>query len=319
MNKPNRFRWGMLVMLGAAVSLASCNKDDDDNTTPAGNTVNDYLNNTANYSILRGAIERAGWQDSLRNGNFTLFAPTDSAFQRAGITSATGFGGFGVDSIRRILRYHIVPQRLVAADIQTANNTEVTSLGGNRLYVTKTAAGNVFVNGFRVVQADGNADNGVVHGINGVLAPPRGNLAQVAALDTNFTFLRAALLRADSTGTGTLSTALTGNTAYTIFAPTNAAFRSAGYNSVAAINAANRATLGRILSYHVVQGRYFNNDFTNGTLTTVGGNTFNVGVNGSTVNLIGAGNAGSAATVGTYSLANNGLVYAINRVLLPGQ
>lgn len=318
MNKFLRFRWGMLVMLGAAVGLASCNKDDDD-TTPAGNTVNDYLNNTANYSILRGAIERAGWQDSLRNGNFTLFAPTDSAFQRAGITSATGFGGYSPDSLRRILRYHIVPQRLAAADIQTANNTEVTSFGGSRLYVTKTATGTVFVNGYRVVQPDGNADNGVVHGINGVLAPPRGNLAQVAALDSNYTFLRAALLRADSTGSGALSTALTGTSPYTVFAPTNAAFRSAGYNSIEAINAADRATLGRILGYHVVQGRYFTNDFTTGTLTTVGGGTFNVGVNGSNIGLTGAGNGGTAANLGMGMVANNGLVYSIDRVLLPTQ
>lgn len=318
MNKLNRFRWGMIVLLGAAVGLSSCNKDDDDGT-PSGNTINDYLNNTANYSLLRGAVERAGWQDSLRNGNFTLFAPTDSAFQRAGITSATGFGGYGVDSIRRILRYHIVPQRLAAADIQTANNTEVTSLGGNRLYITKTTAGVVYVNGLRVVQADGNAANGVVHGINGVLAPPRGNLGQVAALDSNYTFLRAALARADSSGSGALSRALTGTTAYTVFAPTNAAFRSAGYGSIAAINAADRATLGRILGYHVVQGRYFTNDFTTGTLTTVGGGTFNVGVNGSNIGLTGAGNGGTAATLGAGSIANNGLVYSINRVLLPGQ
>jgi uncharacterized surface protein with fasciclin (FAS1) repeats len=319
MNKINRFRWGMLVMLGAAVSLAGCNKDDDDNTTPAGNTINDHLNNTTNYSLLRGAVERAGWQDSLRNGNFTLFAPTDSAFQRAGITSASGFGNYSTDSIRRILRYHIVPQRLAAADIQTANNTELTSLGGSRLYVTKTAAGAVFVNGYRVVQADGNADNGVVHGINGVLAPPRGNLSQVAALDSNYTFLRAALTRADSSGTGALSTALRGTSPYTVFAPTNAAFRSAGFNSIAAINAADRATLGRILGYHVVQGRYFSNDFTTGTLTTVGGGTFNVGVNGNTIGLTGAGNGGTAATLGQGVLANNGLVYSINRVLLPSQ
>lgn len=319
MNKLIRFRWGMLVLLGAAVSLSSCNKDDDDTTNPTGNTINDYLTNTANYSILRGAVDRAGWQDSLRNGNFTLFAPTDSAFQRAGITTSSGFGGYSTDSIRRILRYHIVPQRLAVADIQTANNTEVTSLGGSRLYITKTTAGAVYVNGLRVVQAGGNADNGVVHGINGVLAPPRGNLSRVAALDSNYSFLLAALRRADSSGSSALSAALSGSSPYTVFAPTNAAFRSAGYNSIAAINVADRTTLGRILGYHVVQGRYFINDFTTGTLTTVGGGTFNVGVNGSTIGVTGAGNGGTAATLGTGAVANNGLVYSINRVLLPAQ
>ncbi len=317
MNKLSRVCWGMLVVLGAVVGLSSCKKNEDNTTPSGGNTVNAFISSDANYTVLKAAVERAGWQDSLSNGNFTLFAPTDSAFRRAGITS--GFSAYSADSLRRILRYHILPTRYSATGFPTASNTELTTLGGSRLYVTRTTAGNVYVNGIQVVRSD-SMGNGIIHGINGVLAPPRGNLSQVIALDTNYSYLRAALARADSSGTGALSMALKGSTAYTVFAPTNAAFRAAGYATTAAINAASRTALARILGYHAVQGRYFGNDFTNGTLTSVGGSTFNVGVNGSTISLTGAGNSGTASRIaGTGTLASNGLIYLIDRVLVPGQ
>jgi|GEM_PF-6339592 len=101
----------------------------------------------------------AGLQDSLRNGNFTLFATTDSVFRRANVTD---FKGFSPDSLRRILRNYIVTTRYLATDIPTANNTELTTLGGGRVYTTKTAAGAAYNNGIPVTKADISADNGVI-------------------------------------------------------------------------------------------------------------------------------------------------------------
>jgi uncharacterized surface protein with fasciclin (FAS1) repeats len=317
MKNLNGIRRGMLVVLGAVVGLSACKKDDNTTTPGGNNTVNDFLTTSTNYTILKAAVDKAGWQDSLRNGSFTLFAPTDSAFLRMGVTSSSGFSNYSADSVRRLLRYHILTTRYPATAFSTTANTEYTTLGGSRVYITRTSGGQVYVNGNRVVRTDSVA-NGIIHGINGVLAYPRGNLSQVLAADTTYSFLRTALMRADSSGTGALSMALKGNSPYTIFAPTNAAFRAAGYNTIGAINAADRTTLGQILAYHAVQGRYFTNDFTNGTLTTVGGSTFNVGVNGSSIGLTGTGNTSATQLSGSGTLANNGLIYSVNQLLLPG-
>ncbi|MCY7350958.1 MAG: fasciclin domain-containing protein [Cytophagaceae bacterium] len=316
----NTLNWGLglSLALGTMVGLGSCNNDDDDQTG-LGNTVNDILTTNAGFSYFRAAVERAGWNDSLRNGNFTLFAPSDSAFMRAGFTSTSRFGGYSADSLRRILRYHIVPTRLALTDITTANNTETTTLGGSRIYVTKTSIGSVFVNGNRVRGTEISASNGIIHTIDGVLTPPVGNLSQAFARDTTYSFLVAAATRAGR-GSAALTAALTGTTPYTVFAPTNAAFRAAGYGSLVAINRADSTVLGRILLYHVIPGRVFSSDFINGSVTTVGGGTFNVGLLGGNVSVTGTGNGTNAARVTRSNLlTSNGIIHTIDRLLLPTQ
>gem|GEM_PF-6363883 len=65
-----------------------------------------------------------------------------------------------------------------------------------------------------------------------------GNLSQLAARDTSYSLLAAAVTRA-STNNPALGSALTGTSPYTVFAPTNAAFRAAGYGSASAISSAD--------------------------------------------------------------------------------
>lgn len=308
--------FGLLLGLGVLVGMAGCNENGDDQPG-AGNTVNDLLTSTPGLSYFRAAVERAGWNDSLRNGNFTLFAPSDSAFQRAGFTSPSGFGGYSPDSLRRILRYHIVPTRLPLTDIATANNTETTSFGGSRLYVTKRNNGSVFVNGNPVRSTEISASNGIIHTISGVLTPPTGSLSQVLSRDTSYSLLVAAATRAGR-GNAALTAALTGTTPYTIFAPSNAAFRSAGYANTTAINRADSTVLSRILTYHVIPGRVFSSDLANGKVTALSGGAFTVGLLGDNVSIMGTGNGTNAARITRANvLTNNGVIHTIDRLLLP--
>ncbi|MBD2768848.1 fasciclin domain-containing protein [Hymenobacter sp. BT664] len=150
--------------------------------------------------------------------------------------------------------------------------------------------------------------------------PPQ-NIVQVAQSNPVFSILVAAITKADLAGT------LSGGDLFTVLAPTNAAFTQlpAPYNTadnIAAITDAGQiATLRGILLYHVLPGRKPATDFPAGasTQTTakpastgINDNTVYVSKNGSTITLNGVARIASDDLA-----ASNGIIHAIDKVLLP--
>lgn len=306
----------VLTMLASSFFLMSCEKDE-----PTTNTITDVVLQNNDFTILRAAVTRAGLADALRAGTLTVFAPNDAAFTASGLDLAT-VNSLDVNTLKAVLQYHVLATKNLSTDLPTASNTEVTTLGGAKAYITKGTAG-VSINGARVIAADVAADNGVIHVINRVLLPPAGNLLQVAQGNTNFTFLVAALskvIQANPAVGATVTAVLTGSSPYTVFAPTNAAFQATPFNSIDAINAASGATLTtltNVLLAHVVAGRVFSTNLVAGTVTTAGQAPLTVTL-GSTVQVRGAGNGTNNATVTSADLvATNGVIHVIDRVLLP--
>lgn len=95
-------------------------------------------------------------------GPFTVFAPTDDAFEAAGVTSVD------IPELPLILQYHVVLGKILSSDLE--DGEKLVTLLGDDLTVSINEAG-VFINNAQVVQPDLEAKNGVVHVINAVLAP----------------------------------------------------------------------------------------------------------------------------------------------------
>jgi uncharacterized surface protein with fasciclin (FAS1) repeats len=307
----------------ATVALSGCN-DDDDTTTPAPttNTVTDVVVNGDDYSILETAVVKAGLADSLKTGSLTLFAPNNAAFTASGL-DLNAVNAMDAATLKSVLKYHVLTTKTDAASIAAANNTEVTTLNGAKAYVTKNEGG-VSINGAKVTTPDLAATNGVVHVIDRVLMPPNGNLLAVAQADTSLTYLVAALnkvINSNPTAGGTISAALSGAAPYTVFAPTNAAFRGAGFASVDAINAVADTSLTRLtntLLAHVVSGRSFSTNLVTGTLPSAGTAPLTITTGTSGVQVRGAGNGTTNANVTKANVvASNGVVHVIDRVILP--
>lgn len=305
----------MTLLLG--VVLTGCKKDE-----PAPNTVTDIVLANNDFSILRAAVTRAGLADALKGGTLTVFAPNDAAFTASGLDLNT-VNSLDVNTLKVVLQYHVLGTTVNSSAIATANNTEVTTLGGLKAFITKNASG-VSINGAQVISADVPADNGVIHVINRVILPPAGTLLQVAQGNTNLTFLVAALSRviqANPAVGATVTAVLTGSTPYTVFAPTNAAFQATPFNSIATINAAtgaNLTTLTNVLLAHVVGGRVFSTNLASGTVTTAGTAPITVTVGTSGVQVRGASNGANNANVTLANVvATNGVVHIIDRVILP--
>ncbi len=122
------------------------------------------------FNTLVAAVQAAGLEHTLRgDGPFTVFAPTDEAF--AALPAGTVENLLkpeNRDQLVSILTYHVVPAKVMAADI-AGKTAAVLTVQGQRLSVD--ARRGVKVDKAKVVTADVEASNGVIHVIDKVLIP----------------------------------------------------------------------------------------------------------------------------------------------------
>jgi uncharacterized surface protein with fasciclin (FAS1) repeats len=133
-------------------------------------TVADLVQQNNSFSTLEQAIQAAELEDVLSTeGPYTVFAPTDEAF--AALPPETLdqlLQPENQDALRQILTYHVVPGSITSPSVTPG---ELSTVEGSSL-VVDNAAGEVLVDGARVVEPDIIASNGVVHAIDQVLLPP---------------------------------------------------------------------------------------------------------------------------------------------------
>src|SRR4051794_18979989 len=123
------------------------------------------------FKTLAAALTEAGLVETLKGpGPFTVFAPTDEAFARlpAG-TVATLLEPENKAKLKAILTYHVVPGKLMAADVVKYNAAKTAS--GMQIPIHAGANG-VKVGDANVIATDIVATNGVIHVIDTVLLPP---------------------------------------------------------------------------------------------------------------------------------------------------
>ena len=122
------------------------------------------------FKTLVAAVQAAGLADTLKGpGPFTVFAPTDEAFAKlpAG-TVEDLLKPENKDKLVKILTYHVVPGKVMAADV-AGKKTMAKSVEGSE--ITVDGSNGVMVDNAKVVTADVAADNGVIHVIDTVIMP----------------------------------------------------------------------------------------------------------------------------------------------------
>lgn len=304
--KNQHFLQKILVGLGLIMIFGvGCKKD-----APAGPpTIAEIVNTNANFSTLKAAVEKAGIGSALSSGTLTVFAPDDAAFAAAGITAST-LQSLTAAQVADILTYHVLSVRVGSSDVPVSD--AVVTLQGKKIFASRNANG-VFVNGIKVKSADVAASNGVIHVIENVLIPPTQTIQQIAAGNPNLSLLVAAVSKAG------LLNAIGADGKLTVFAPTNAAFNAAGFNTVADINAASTSLITTVVSYHVLGTNVFASDLVGGaTATTLQGGTLTIGLTPPSVKITTSANPASNINLdGVNIVATNGVVHLINRVLLP--
>lgn len=258
-----------------------------------------------NFKTLAAALKAAGLIEALQGpGPFTVFAPTDEAFARlpAG-TVETLLKPENKDRLVSILKYHVVPARVLAKDVKAG---PVVTLEGQRFDIT-ASGGKVMVDQATVTATDVMAKNGVIHVIDRVILPSDKTIVATAVEAGSFTTLAKLLQAADLVG------ALEGKGPFTVFAPTDEAFAKLPKETLDSLmRPENRAKLTSILTYHVIEGRVFSDAAAKGAKAkTLNGQELTTRSEGKTVMV------GGAKVISADIDAVNGVIHVIDTVLMP--
>ncbi len=133
-------------------------------------TIVDIAASKPEFSTLVAALKAGDLVTTLQGtGPFTVFAPTNDAFAKlpAG-TLDDLLKPENRDKLRAILTYHVVPGRVLAADVVKLDET--TTVNGAKADV-EVEGGTVMVDGAKVTATDITADNGVIHVVDSVMLP----------------------------------------------------------------------------------------------------------------------------------------------------
>ncbi len=272
---------------------------------PAANTIVDIVVNSDNHNTLETAVLAAELADDLSGeGPFTLFAPTDAAFDllpegqlEALLQDPTGL-------LADILTYHTVAG-VAAKSTDLSNGQEITTLFGKDVTASVNANG-VFINGIAVSVANIEADNGVVHVIDAVLLPPAATVVDIVVASPDHNTLETAVIEAG------LVDALSGDGPFTVFAPTDAAFDLLPDGKLQELLDDPSGELTEILQYHVVSEKAFSSDLSNEQVfSTLLEKDIEVTINEEGVFI------NDSKVVITDIVAENGVVHVIDQVLLP--
>jgi transforming growth factor-beta-induced protein len=241
------------------------------------------------------------------DAEITVFAPTNDAF--AAVLTALGLTSINEipeSVLLDIVTYHIVGAAALSTDLEA---TTYETLNGES--VTVDLSSGVKINEASVSSADIEVSNGVVHIIDGVLLPSLyasalGTIVEVPLFRKDYSTLTAALVKAELVET------LLGAGPFTVFAPNNAAFESAGITS---LDGLTKEDLTPILLYHVVGAKVLSSGLpSDGVVTTLnsdGGDKFFLSL-GETVYI-----NGSSTITGVDIEKSNGVIHTIDKTLMP--
>jgi len=268
---------------------------------------------------------------SLPAGPFTVFAPTDEAFDALpnGLVECL-LQDQNLPVLSSILLYHVATGEALSTDLE--NGMEISTLLPEQA-VTVDLNNGVKINDSTVVGADVLASNGVIHVINQVLVPPSvdvGAFLQTCS-NTGASSSSSSSLLVDIPTTAinagiftTLVTALSTtdlvgalsepNGPYTVFAPNDEAFNALPNGLVSCLlEEKNLPIMSDILLYHVAAGQALSTELSNNqqipTLLDGAKVTVDLRNNGVKIN--------DSNVISADVLASNGVIHIIDAVLVP--
>lgn len=191
----------ILTAAAAALALSGCGSKTDTSaetsvaggeTAPApaaspsqmlaSSTIAANLSAAPDHKLLAAAVTQAGLSETLSGvGPFTVFAPTDAAFAQVPPVTRDGWmRPAQKDVLAGVLKYHVVPGKLTAADLiakiaegggkavlKTADGQDLTATKSGDAILLTSGSGNRAT----VTAADLGQSNGVVHVVDAVLIP----------------------------------------------------------------------------------------------------------------------------------------------------
>lgn len=132
-------------------------------------SLTNVIQDSASFSILSKALVASGLDQTLgTKGTYTIFAPTDEAFQKLPKETLDKLLlPENKEKLRSLLLYHVVPGKVLAAELKEG---DVKTMNGEKLAVD-IDGDKVKVEDSKVFTTDQMASNGVMHSVGEVLVP----------------------------------------------------------------------------------------------------------------------------------------------------
>jgi transforming growth factor-beta-induced protein len=310
----------LLILSLFALSITSCDDDDGDGGM-SDETITEIASGNSDLTSLTAALIAAGLDDDLNSsGPFTVFAPTNDAFETfLSDNGYTDLGDVPLDLLQEVLLTHVIPDNFRSNDLQNGYfsvlSTEETSGNQNFVYIN-TDNGVTISGNSTVTTADIDASNGTIHIVDEVINIP--TVVTQATSNDGFSSLVAALTRSDLPTD--YASILSGydNAPFTVFAPTNQAFENLlDMLELESLNDIPVEILEQVLEYHViVSSNIRSDDLTDGTtVETLLGESIEVDLTDGPQIIDASGM--NANIILADVQADNGVVHAVDKVLLP--
>ncbi|XP_060594582.1 transforming growth factor-beta-induced protein ig-h3-like [Ruditapes philippinarum] len=261
-----------------------------------------------NASLFVKYVQDSGLAPAFtKNGQFTLFIPTDDAFNalpsdvKMQLTKEP-------ELLRKVLMFHGVDG--IKYSSMLSDELEVESLVMDakiRINIYNNPKPIVLASGSEVIRTDINATNGVIHLLSRVMYPlPTADAVQFMAQNNQLGTLLYSVAMTPLRGI------LQAGGPFTIFAPNNDAFNKLPVGYWSDLFNQNYTAYVDMLKYHVVQGTIYSEGLKSGPLTSYTRQTLHVHVNHNGVMI------NNGTVVQADQTIKNGVIHIVDRVLIPG-
>lgn len=330
MKNSNTFKKIVFAIL-ATTTLISCERNstyEDTKPSIAKIAVLNPAFSTLEAAAIKGgvAVVLSNYNTGDPSGHFTVFAPTNDAFLRLGLTSEN-LSLLNQTFLTNTLLYAVSNGDLMSGAFIPANLSGSAFQGVTRRFVNRGE--DKFINGSKIVIKDVSAINGTVHGIDKVLLATGGNIVQSALavqsgnvfVQKDLTYLVEAVIYCD------LLAALSNPSAnLTVFAPNDQAFKNLGlalnlppFTQPSDIRQIPKATVTAVLLSHVLgNGGKFTSELNAGPVTNLNGTNLTLGsYNNGVLSVKGPSTTSTPSNMTIPDIqATNGVIHIIDKVLL---
>ena len=284
---------------------------------PATKTISETIQDDTQFKTLKDVLAKTGLKEDLasNDGQWTLFAPTDAAFEKLEATMKSKIlSGNGCSA--DILKHHLLPN-VICSGVVDGKAKTVNSL--NKYVILERDEQDVlFIEGVKLVMTDIVASNGVIHVIDDVIIPESSRSVPEALEESHMTTLKELF---DLAG---LSDHLDALTNVTVFAPSERALKELPESFMKTLKS-NPDKLKEFLMYHVVTPKTCHCDFADNKVMPTGlvGKSLRMNKYGGLlpVDILDPNNVPvtvqCARVTHTDTEVCGGMIHTVNKVLLP--
>ncbi len=314
----------LLLIVGTFI-LVSCSEEFENpdpviNSIDSTKSIAEFVMTDDETDSFTVAVNHAGLTKTLQsNGQFTVFVPNNKAFADliSMLSSANAIVEIDSNALAQLLRYHILDAILISDSLNDDSYGKTLNTANpnneNTVLEIDVSGGFMINNTALVIEENLRMTNGIVHTIDQILMPT--NILGMLNNDERF----STLLQALQVFGDTLTDTLTLRGPMTIFAPTNDAFANLlSTNGWSNINDIPRLVLKDVLAYHLSPNvNLQSSQLTQGlSISTLADSSLSVDLSSGIQLITSSTNQGNINFATTDIQCTNGIIHAIEEVLL---